>query len=821
MKVKVHTSVIGNTGYNVHARELLTELNKITPIKIRNFSVGNTWKSISETPHDDEPYISDELKSMLSEQTLKKGNDLQEYSIYSYDKNFQQDINIVFVSENHPYFFQNYLGYNIAYCVTESTSLTEVFKNQLKKFHQVWVATEWQKNIYIEQGIDKNKIKVVNEGVNSNLFKPTSVPIFNERFSFLVVGRWEYRKSTQKIVETFLKTFDISEPVDLILLTDNSFDEKTPKTEDVLKELNINDFRIKTFSHLEQKEYIRKIQTSNVYLSCSRSEGWNLPLIEAMACGIPSIYSDCSGQLEFAKNKGIPVRVLGKKPVDEGVGEYYEPDYEDLSIKMRLVKSNYKSFLSKSKKDSKIIREKFDWKVAAKQAFEILNTTDFKVDRQKQIQNLIKCQGRDLFNLNNNNYKDGFKVLIEPYVNGENDLYGIKIFDTKHNELTYQANISPGFFVTTEKTYHIPWRVEIFDLNTNELIFEYNLDLKNKTILVVLDSSSLGDNITWFPQIERFRKLKNCKVICWTTDKYTYLWKENYPEIEFITGDFNVKAHTKYTLDWNGWSHDSQTEERRNDKTFNDKHSPVDYQKVHLAEGPANILDIDFKLKRPIINLSKYTRNIQERYVCINTMSTAQSKFWNYGYEKGKERDFGLGWQLVIYYLNSIGYKVVVINRDTIYGYGGAEYDKRQMWNEHRFTQVIDKTGREYELEDRISDLKYADFFIGLNSGMSWLAWMVKTPVISIVNLQPPELLVPNDKTISRSRLHDYNENICSDCCAKGNPFKRDQWFFCPEHYNTEREFECSTTITPKMVIKKIKEFINENDLLKGLNERP
>jgi dihydrodipicolinate reductase len=44
MKVKVHTSVIGNTGYNVHARELLTELNKITPIKIRNFSVGNTWK---------------------------------------------------------------------------------------------------------------------------------------------------------------------------------------------------------------------------------------------------------------------------------------------------------------------------------------------------------------------------------------------------------------------------------------------------------------------------------------------------------------------------------------------------------------------------------------------------------------------------------------------------------------------------------------------------------------------------------------------------------------------------------------------------------
>jgi glycosyltransferase involved in cell wall biosynthesis len=43
------------------------------------------------------------------------------------------------------------------------------------------------------------------------------------------------------------------------------------------------------------------------------AEGWNLPLIEAMACGTPSIYSACSGQMEFAKNKGLPVKVLGEK----------------------------------------------------------------------------------------------------------------------------------------------------------------------------------------------------------------------------------------------------------------------------------------------------------------------------------------------------------------------------------------------------------------------------------------------------------------------------------------------------------------------------
>ncbi len=131
MRIKVHTSVIGNAGYNVHAREFLTALNKLTPLKIRNFSVGQTWEGISDTPHDDEPYITDDLKSMLSEQTtLTDENEPQEWSIYSYDKNFKQDINIVLVSESHHYFSQNYLGYNIAYCVTESTKLEKTFKKK-------------------------------------------------------------------------------------------------------------------------------------------------------------------------------------------------------------------------------------------------------------------------------------------------------------------------------------------------------------------------------------------------------------------------------------------------------------------------------------------------------------------------------------------------------------------------------------------------------------------------------------------------------------------------------------------------------------------
>ena len=68
-----------------------------------------------------------------------------------------------------------------------------------------------------------------------------------------------------------------------------------------------------------------------------------------MACGTPSIYSNCSGQLEFAKGKGLPVKIIGEKPVTEAsgnhfaevAGNYYEPNFQDLAKVMRDAYENY------------------------------------------------------------------------------------------------------------------------------------------------------------------------------------------------------------------------------------------------------------------------------------------------------------------------------------------------------------------------------------------------------------------------------------------------------------------------------------------------
>ena len=42
-KIYVHGSYIGTTGYNNHTRDFLRELSKHTKVKVRNFTVGNSW----------------------------------------------------------------------------------------------------------------------------------------------------------------------------------------------------------------------------------------------------------------------------------------------------------------------------------------------------------------------------------------------------------------------------------------------------------------------------------------------------------------------------------------------------------------------------------------------------------------------------------------------------------------------------------------------------------------------------------------------------------------------------------------------------------
>jgi len=372
MNILVHTSFIGETGYNNHARSFFTALNKFHTVKVRNYTIGKTWSHYHEKAHDNESYMTDEMRDMLILQSLHNSDgSVSDYPLYGYKNDFKADIHIVLNDLNHRYFYDNYDGYKIGYNVWETTEYPQDFFNQILKFDEFWVPSEWQKINLIKQGYPEQKIFVVPEGVDGDTFKPTLVNT-DDTFKFLLFGRWEYRKSTKEIIETFAKTFDENESVKLIVSADNMFaKDGLGTTENRLEHFDIRHKGIEVIHFPSRNDYINYLQQGNVFVSCARSEGFNLPLIESLACGTPSIYSNWGAQLEFAKGYGLPVKTLHEVPASgqepHFVGNYIEPNYGDLSKVMRDAYENYTIYRARAIRDSEKIRKKFDWNKIAKE----------------------------------------------------------------------------------------------------------------------------------------------------------------------------------------------------------------------------------------------------------------------------------------------------------------------------------------------------------------------------------------------------------------------------------------------------------------------
>ena len=106
-------------------------------------------------------------------------------------------------------------------------------------------------------------------------------------------------------------------------------------------------------------------------------------------------------------------------------------------------------------------------------------------------------------------------------------------------------------------------------------------------------------------------------------------------------------------------------------------------------------------------------------------------------------------------------------------------------------------------LMERINLLAYADFFIGLGSGLSWLADACGIPVVLISGFSLPmgEFETPYRVT---------NQLVCHGCY---NDIRVNWKDICPYHRSTEREFECSKSVTPLQVVQTIERLREDKGL--------
>lgn len=746
-KIFVHGSYIGNTGYNQHTRDFFRHLSKHTQIKIRNFTVGSTWVGMSPEPHNNEPYFNDIDRELLYEQVLwntdkTRGN----YKIYEDpSKDFFPDVNIVLCETNHHLFYDNYYGPKIAYNVWESTLQPEGYFNKLKEFDELWVPSKWQRDCTIAQGYDPNKIKVVPEGVDVDTFYPeeTSHELTSDgRFKFFLAGRWDYRKSVKEIIETFLKTFNKDEPVDLIISVDNPFSGDGMKTtEERLEHYGLSDDRIKILHFPPREEYIRILKSCDTFISCARSEGWNLPLIESMACGTPSIYSNCSGQLEFAEGKGIPVKIIGEKPVDEStyshfndsIGNYYEPDFNDLGNQMLNVVNNYQYYKQKSLEDSEIIRKDFSWERVAEIGIDTINEFLNKQIKTKDTNKTIIS------------YFDGPRVEIK---GDEGRNYFIEFIDGE-GKVRFSDTISNNMWTSCGIKYFVPWTIRI----NGEIVDK--LDLTNKRVLISFESKSIGDTIAWAPYAIELMNEKKCQVILSTFHNEWFEGSDSYKNIEFIKPGQSVNCDVIYRLGWfrddnQGW------------KNFN--LHPNQPNLIPLQKTATDILGLEFKEVNHGLNYKPKKRPIEPKYVVFGPQSTAGCKEWPLE-----------NWVSLTKMVRDMGYEVVILS----------------LQNYH-IKDTISNTARGWN--EVFDCLYHSEFFIGLSSGLSWVNWALNKKTVMIGGFSE------NDHEFLNNVIRVSN-NICIKCW--NDPvlvFDSGDWDWCPVYKGTERQHICQKSITPLQV---------------------
>jgi len=371
----------------------------------------------------------------------------------------------------------------------------------------------------------------------------------------------------------------------------------------------------------------------------------------------------------------------------------------------------------------------------------------------------------------NVNFIDGAFLEIKDSQPGD---YLVKIKDKDTGVVVYEKVIQNNHWVKTNTKYYRDWNIEVFNNENNQLIFSHDYNAKGRRVYIHLDSKSIGDTIAWFPYVEEFRKKHKCEVIVSTF--HNGWFSPIYKELKFASPGETVKdIYAMYKI---GWYY-------KEDNSVNYEMNVSDFKLYPLQKTASDILGLEYKEIKPKIHYKLKPKGSQKKYVAIGPHASAQAKYWNY---PG-------GWQTIINYLVGKGYEVINISQEKL---GDSWHDSKigsQLYN------LYDETGN-IPIQTRLSQLKHADLFIGVGSGLSWLSWVVDTKTILISGFSSPETEFQDCERISTP------SGYCKNCF---NQFKLDpgDWKWCPRYKDTNKMFECTKSITPEMVIESINKLLN------------
>ena len=239
-------------------------------------------------------------------------------------------------------------SFKIGFTMLEVDGIPSSWVRRANKMDEIWTPSHFNLETFRRSGVER-PIHVMPIGINPAYFNP-GIKGFRLRgpFTFLSMFEWGERKAPEILLKAFNDEFAANEDVVLICKVYNA--DPAIKIPNQVKSYGLKEVGGSIIFSIN--EVVPGYQIGSIYRSVdcfvlpTRGEGWGLPIMEAMACGLPVIATNWSGPTDFiSKDTAYLLDVERFKPAQAKCAYYRgfnwaEPSYEHLRSLMRHVYEN-------------------------------------------------------------------------------------------------------------------------------------------------------------------------------------------------------------------------------------------------------------------------------------------------------------------------------------------------------------------------------------------------------------------------------------------------------------------------------------------------
>ena len=266
----------------------------------------------------------------------------------------------------------------------EYGSLPARWVTQMKKsVDEIWCPSNYVRSLYLDAGFDPERVLVVPNGIDPEIFAPGPAQLSAPRqltkkgFAFLFVGGTVERKGIDVLLEAYTTAFSADDDVALIIKDFGlggfyrivSTREKIFELRDRPGVAEI----VYTEDDLTTEQLVALYRSCDCFAFPYRGEGFGMPILEAMACGLPVIVTaggaaddfvdDSTAYRVASRRRSIGKRIYEVTLFDEGW--VLEPDRAELAATMRRVYEQREQAREVGRRASARARTDFTWKAAA------------------------------------------------------------------------------------------------------------------------------------------------------------------------------------------------------------------------------------------------------------------------------------------------------------------------------------------------------------------------------------------------------------------------------------------------------------------------